>query len=308
MRGSSRTRRSRSISTEPVGCGQVSGLPNYSDEDEKDRCRDTGRRAGRRSTGQTEDCCLRLAGKYRDPLSNFQATPARPGRRLAAQARPDQGRRKALSWPGTGFIFSQLPAVHLLLSTSPFLPATGIPSFLPFTFSSSIHLHSIHQRTLASLISQTFKMSPNDNVKVLGMPVSTQCLHPVNPQKNSLAPTAEATNIASFATPSAIDSILDSTANPSWTMPSFSLRWPCAWFLPFGTVCGLSPCSKNSSLLPCESPKQVKAQSLTTIIATALRGGLPEYVSSTIPMPRHLRRYGSVHRGASLAVIPVPSP
>lgn len=136
-----------------------------------------------RSTGQIEDCCLRLAGKYRDPLSNFQATPARPGRRLAAQARPDQGRRKALSWPGTGFIFSQLPAVHLLLSTSPFLPATGIPSFLPFLFSSSIHLHSIHQRTLASLISQTFKMSPNDNVKVLGMPVSTQCLHPSIPKK-----------------------------------------------------------------------------------------------------------------------------
>lgn len=117
--------------------------------------------------------------------------------------RPDQsvtkeGGRTELAW--TGFIFSQLPAAHLLLSTSPFLPATGIPSFLPFPFSSSIHLHSIHQRTLASLISQTFKMSPNDNVKVLGMPVSTQCLHPSFPQEKIPSPQSSRGNhIASFA-------------------------------------------------------------------------------------------------------------
>ncbi|KAL2286583.1 hypothetical protein FJTKL_06931 [Diaporthe vaccinii] len=115
-------------------------------------------------------CGLLLAAsrEVSGPTFKFSSTPSSP-RPAAAQARPDQGRRRTeLAW--TGFIFSQLPAIHLLLSTFPFLPATGIPSFLPFPFSSSIHLHSIHQRTLASLISQTFKMSPNDNVKVLGMP------------------------------------------------------------------------------------------------------------------------------------------
>lgn len=186
LAGSSRTRRGQeSISTELLGCGQVSGPPNYSDEDEKDRCRDTGGRAGRRSTGQQADSWLRLAGKYRDPLSNFQELGVLG---CTGQTRPvtKEGGRTELAW--TGFIFSQLPAAHLLLSTSPFLPATGIPSFLPFPFSSSIHLHSIHQRTLASLISQTFKMSPNDNVKVLGMPVSTQCLHPPFPQEKIPSP------------------------------------------------------------------------------------------------------------------------
>lgn len=183
---SSRTRRSRSISTEPVGCGQVSGLPNYSDEDEKDRSKRYGQAGRREEHGPERGLLLAASREVSGPTFKFSKHPQlAPAGGWAAQARPDQGRRKGteLAWTGTGFIFSQLPAVHLLLSTSPFLPATGIPSFLPFPFSSSIHLHSIHQRTLASLISQTFKMSPNDNVKVLGMPVSTQCLHPSIPQK-----------------------------------------------------------------------------------------------------------------------------
>lgn len=177
-----------SISTEFLGCGQVSGLPNYSDEDEKDRFKDTGRRAGWGSTGQKEDCCLRLAGKYRDPLSNFQAPPARPGRRLH---RPDQGRRRTeLAW--TGFIFSQLPAVHLLLSTSPFLPATGIPSFLPslpFFYPSPLH---------SSKNFSIFDQSDIQNVaqrqcQGLGHARKYPMPRSVHPQKNSLAPTAEAT-------------------------------------------------------------------------------------------------------------------
>lgn len=122
----------------------------------------------------------------------------------------------------------------------------------------------------------------------------------VLPQEKFPRSSSRGNHIASFATASAIHTILASTANCSGTMPSFSLRWLRAWFLPFGSGCGLSRCSKNSALLPCESPKQAKAQSLTTIIATALRGGLLEYVSSTISMPQSRHRHGSVHRGASL--------
>lgn len=235
------------------------------------------------------------------PTFKFSSDPSspRPAAGCTGQTRPRKEEGTELAWNWIYFLAAASGPPLVVYISLPASDRNSIFPSLPFLFFYPSPLHS--SKNFSIFDQSDIKMSPNDNVKVLGMPVSTQCLHPSIPKKNSLAPTAEATNIASFATPSAIDSILDSTANPSWLMPSFSLRWLCAWFLPFGTVCGLSRCSKNSSLLPCESPKQVKAQSLTTIIATALRGGLPEYVSSTISMPRHRHRHGSVHRGASLA-------
>jgi hypothetical protein len=258
-----------------------------------------------RSTGQKEDCCLRLAGKYRDPLSNFQAPPARPSR---PQPRLDQGRRRTeLAWPG--FIFSQLPAAHPPAVYK--LPSRQRQEFhLPsLPFFSSIHLHSIHQRTLASLISQTSKMSPNDNVKVLGMPVSTpnasiaprkiplsskiqQHRKLRNTQHHQLDPTQRCQLLK--------DDVFDLLEMATC---SFSL---------FGAAGGLSRrWGKNpeKKILSChvKAQNRVKAQLLTTIIATALRGGLPEYVSSTIPILTPRSRHVQLDRASTLLTA-VPSP
>lgn len=258
--------------------------------------------AGRREEhGPDWGLLLAASREVSGPTFKFSSDPSspRPAAGCTGQTRPRKEEGTELAWNWIYFLAAASGPPLVVYISLPASDRNSIFPSLPFLFFYPSPLHSsknfsIFDQSDIQNVAQRQCQGPG-HARKYSMPPS------VNPQKNSLAPTAEATNIASFATPSAIDSILDSTANPSWTMPSFSLRWPCAWFLPFGTVCGLSPCSKNSSLLPCESPKQVKAQSLTTIIATALRGGLPEYVSSTISMPRHRYRHGSVHRGASLA-------
>lgn len=103
----------RGISTEPLGCGQVSGPPNYSDEDEKDRSKRYGQAGRREVHGPQGGLLLAASREVSGPTFKFSSTPARPGR-PAAQARQDQGRRRTeLAW--TGFIFSQLPAAHLFV-------------------------------------------------------------------------------------------------------------------------------------------------------------------------------------------------
>lgn len=154
-------------------------------------------------------------------------------------------------------------------------------------------------------------MSPNDNVKVLGMPVSTP---------NASSRPSSKKKIASLQQPRQQLRELRNTQRHQldprqrcqllkgdpldlleMAMCLVSVVWCCRWLI--ASLEKICP-------LPCESPKQAKAQSLTTIIATAFRGGLLEYVSSTILMPTPRHRHGPAAQGlhlvdsCSVALIP----
>lgn len=190
------------------GVRPVSGHPNYSDEDEKDRCRDTGWRAGWGSTGQRADCCLRLAGKYRDPLSNFQAPPARPGRRLH---RPDQGRR-GLSWPGLD-LFSR--SCQRALSCCLHLPSCQRQEFhLSFPSLSFFYPSPLHSSKNFSIFDQSdIQNVAQRQCQGLGHAREYPMPPSARPPKKFPRSNSRGNHIASFATASTIDTVLDSTAN-----------------------------------------------------------------------------------------------
>lgn len=212
----------RGISTEPLGCGQVSGPPNYSDKDEKDRSKRYGQAGRREEHGPQSGLLLAASREVSGPTFKFSSTPARPGR-PAAQARTKEG--GGLSWPGLDLFSRSCQRPIFLLSTNS-LPASDRNSIfpsLPFLFFYPSPLHSSKNFSI-------FDQSDIQNVahrRCQGLGHAreySQCLQPSLSPKNSLAPKAEAITSRASQHPSAINPILASIANGSRTIASTSLR------------------------------------------------------------------------------------
>lgn len=176
------------------------GLPIIATRTKRTGPKDTARRAGGRSTGHKADCCLRLAGKYRDPLSNFQAPQLAPAGVLHRPDRTKEG--GGLSWPGLDLFSRSCQRPIFLLSTNS-LPASDRNSIfpsLPFLFFYPSPLHSSKNFSI-------FDQSDIQNVahrRCQGLGHAreySQCLQPSSSSKKFPRSKSRGNNIASFATP-----------------------------------------------------------------------------------------------------------